>query len=127
MIKQNTKNEALALLKDLGDITRLKFREVTGLKDSYWEQHFGTWISYKRAAGFEDNATMSKVKSAISRSEQFSDTLRKVNEDKKNWGDKYLIPSKERFQTILSGSDIHDKLCDPFYRRLFIDTAKTTE
>ncbi|MEG7697748.1 hypothetical protein U2181_15390, partial [Listeria monocytogenes] len=63
----------------------------------------------------------------ISRIEQPSDSLNKVNQAKATWGDKYLKPVTGRFQTILCGADIHDQLCDPFYRRLFVETAKRVQ
>jgi predicted phosphodiesterase len=50
-----------------------------------------------------------------------------MNESKRSWEGRYISPDTARFQTALVGSDIHDKLCDPFYRRLFIDTAKRVQ
>src|SRR6185437_13839606 len=52
------------------------------------------------------------------------DIMREMNTQKSGWEGKYLKPNNGRWQTILSGSDIHDLECDPFWRMTFIDIAK---
>ena len=56
-----------------------------------------------------------------------ADNYREMNIEKAGWDEKYLRPHATRFQTILSGSDIHDIECDPFWRRLFIETARRVQ
>ncbi|MEO5624724.1 MAG: hypothetical protein ABIQ70_01795, partial [Dokdonella sp.] len=43
------------------------------------------------------------------------------------WADKYVRVDAKRFKTILGANDIHDLDCDPFWRRVFIDTAKRVQ
>lgn len=103
-------------------ITRDFFRKTTEILDSAWAKYYGSWIEFKVAAGLEQNKTIRKFYADISKHAAF-DSLREVNETKQSWGSKYEKPDDERFQTILAGSDVHGRLCDPFWRRLFIDTA----
>lgn len=104
------------------EITRKVFRKETDIKDSVWEKQFGTFLEFKAAAGLQASKVKRKLQSAITKHASV-DNLREFNEQKAGWEDKFLRPNSDRFQTILTGSDIHDKLCDPFYRRLFIQTA----
>lgn len=104
------------------EVTRKTFRNSTDIKDSAWEKHFGTFLEFKIAAGLASTKIQKKIKSSIVKHASV-DNLREFNQQKAGWEDKFLRPSGERFQTILTGSDIHDKLCDPFYRRLFVQTA----
>lgn len=119
-----TKEELISLLKELGVNTRAAFRKYSELSDSVWEKHFGSWAEFVRAAGLQDNYYTSRFKSAISHHERPTEKLKSLQSQKETWGEKYLKPQTERFQTILSGSDLHDRLCDPFYRRLFVETAR---
>lgn len=104
------------------DITRAFFRTETQLADSSWEKHFGNWTEFKAAAGLEHTKVQKKILSAITRHAGV-EPVGRFNDERRGFEGKFLKPSGTRFQTILTGSDIHDKLCDPFYRRLFINTA----
>lgn len=104
------------------EVTRKLFRDNTDITDVHWERQFGSFLEFKAAAGLVKSKVKRKLQSAITRHSSL-DTLREFNSQKEGWEDKFLRPSGERFQTILTGSDIHDKLCDPFYRRTFIQTA----
>lgn len=121
-----TKQELINVLQELENPTRQNIRRL-GIKDSEWERYFGTWAEFQRAAGIEDNFFSEKIKTLISNVSRPSERLLKVNQDKQSWGAKYDKPSKERFQSILCGADIHDQLCDPFYRRLFVETARRVQ
>lgn len=104
-------------------ITRDFFRKSTGILDSAWQKFFGSWLEFKTEAGLELSKTQRKLYSDISKHASV-DNLKNKALEKNQWEEAFLKPSGNRFQTILSGSDIHGKLCDPFWRRLFIDTAK---
>ena len=123
-----TKQELILKLQEVQatnsevEVTRKAFRKQTEIKDSVWEKVFGSFAEFKNAAGLQPTKIQRKLKSDLAKHNSV-DKLREFNEQKAGWEDKYLKPSGERFQTILTGSDIHDKLCDPFYRRLFVQTA----
>lgn len=124
-----TKNECIAELRRLAEaepekiISRNYFRNNSRFSESAWSKHFGTFQEFKRQAkvivsrharGFETN---------IARHASV-DSFRSMNTEKRSYGQKYLMPSDLRFQTYLVGSDVHDVECDPYWRALFIDTAK---
>lgn len=123
------RQELIVKLQDLSsdnpdkEITRAVFRAQTGLKDSAWELEFGSWLAFKAAAGLDKGKIERKFFQDTAKHAE-RDELRGFNEQKQGWDEAFLKPSNKRFQSILCGSDFHDKLCDPFMRRLFIDTAK---
>jgi hypothetical protein len=125
MTQQELIQELQALSSDNPDreITRAFFRAQTGIKDSMWEPHYGSWLAFKAAAGLEKTKTERKFYSDVSKHAE-RDELRQINSAKQEWEGAFLKPSDKRFQSILAGSDFHDKLCDPFTRRLFIETAR---
>ena len=107
-------------------ITRNYFRNNSQLAESAWSKYFGTFHEFKSQA----NITLSRHAKSIERAvakHASVDSYRVLNDQKRNWGDKYLKPSDSRFQTVLVGSDVHDIECDPFWRSLFIDTAKRVQ
>lgn len=123
-----TKQELILKLKEIQsnhpntEVTRKTFRKESDVKDSVWEKQFGSFAEFKVAAGLAQTKVAKKLQSAVTRHASV-EHLKEFNTQKAGWEDAYLKPSGERFQTILTGSDIHDKLCDPFYRRTFIHTA----
>jgi hypothetical protein len=123
------KNNLLETLKNLQienqdkAITRDFFRKSTELFDSTWQKYWGSWLEFKAAAGLEQTKTQRTLYSAVSKHAS-TDSVKNAVEIKNKWEGAFLKPSGERFQTILCGSDIHGHLCDPFFRRLFIDTAR---
>lgn len=108
------------------EVTRKDFRDKTGITDIHWEKHFGTFLEFKAAAGLVAKRLEKRIKSAVAKHSSV-DHLKEFNSQKSGWESFYLKPNSERFQTILTGSDIHDKLCDPFYRRLFVETAQRVQ
>lgn len=104
------------------EITRKQFRDATGISDTVWEKEFGTFTEFKSAAGVSYGKVKRTLQYAVAKHSAV-DSLRDLTKTKEGYEGKYLKPSGERFQTILTGSDIHDKLCDPFYRRMFIEAA----
>ncbi len=103
-------------------ITRNFFRINSDISESTWNRYFGTFHEFKRAA----NIILSRHAHTLERSiakHSSKDVQREMNIDKRGYEDKYDRPAGTRYRDILVGSDIHDKMCDPFYRRLFIETA----
>ena len=52
------------------------------------------------------------------------DTYRRIAGEREGRDKKYIRKSKNKFKTVLVGSDLHDIECDPFWLRIFVDTAK---
>jgi hypothetical protein len=107
-------------------VTRNFFRVHSRFAESVWNANFGTFLEFKRQANIILSRHAHTLEKAIAKHAS-KDVQRKMNEEKSGWEDKYLRPSNKRWQTALVGSDIHDKLCDPFYRRLFVDTARRVQ
>jgi hypothetical protein len=120
------KEQLIDKLKTLETPTRANMRKA-GVLDSVWEKEFGSWTAFVRSSGLTDNHYSTRIKAMFSKIAQPSQESLKATEEKKTWDKGYVKPNTSRFQTILSGADIHDTLCDPFYRRLFVDTAKRVQ
>lgn len=123
------KEELVQLLKGLQienpdkSITRDFFRKSTQKFDSTWQAYWGSWQEFKAAAGLDNTKGERKIQSAISKHASV-DKLKEYNELKRGWDGKFLKPAGNRVQTIICGSDFHDKLCDPFHRAIFVDTVR---
>src|SRR5208283_1482142 len=126
-----SKLECLEILLNLAEenpdkiITRDFFRKEAGfIFDKDWVPYFGTFTEFKRQANLSptrsENTLLSKV--AIQAS---VDNIREYNKEKYEWSTLYNRDSPRRFQKFLVLSDIHDILCDPFYRRMSIVAAHT--
>lgn len=120
--------DLLLVAKDNPDttITRDFYRKHSNIDEVNWTGQFGKFSEFLAAAGLGNTRATNKENSQIARHASL-DILEKLNNEKQSWADKYLKPSGERFQTIMAGSDFHDIHCDPFYRRLFIDTVRRTK
>lgn len=107
-------------------VTRNYFRNNSKLAESSWSKHFGTFEEFKRAANIILSRHARSMETSIARHASV-DSMREMNKQKSDWDGRYKKPSNKRYQTILVGSDIHDIECDPFWRKLFLDTAKRAQ
>jgi hypothetical protein len=107
-------------------LSRNFFRVHARIAESVWSRHFGTWQEAKRQAGVLLTRHQHRMELDVAKHASV-DSFRQMNIDKSGWEDKYLRPNKARFQTMLIGSDIHDKDCDLLWRRTFLDTAKRVQ
>lgn len=107
-------------------ITRNYFRNNSRLAESAWNKHFGKFEEFKRSAGIMLSRHASRLESNIAKHASV-ESYREMNEQKRDYSQKYLHPSNSRFQTYLVGSDIHDIECDPFWRMMFLDAAKRVQ
>lgn len=104
------------------NITRLRFREITGIADSVWSVHFGTFEEFKRQAGLQLNRGQHQLERNIARHVSV-DHYRQFNE-RHDYADRYTRPANGKYFTIIGCSDLHDIECDPFFLRAFITAAK---
>lgn len=107
-------------------VTRNYFRVHSDISESTWNRYFGTFLEFKRQADIILSRHAHGLERSIAKHAS-KDKQRSMNEQKRGWEDRYGRPINRRFQTALVGSDIHDKLCDPFYRRLFVETARRVQ
>lgn len=104
-------------------ITRNWFRHHSHISDSTWNRHFGTFQEYKRSAGVTLTRHQGRVEKQIAR-HAGHDEIEKFTNEKLSYIGKYEKPMKTRFQTVIACSDVHDEFCDPFWRRVFLDTVE---
>lgn len=104
-------------------ISRNFFRINGAIAESVWNGHFGTFEEFKRQAKIKlsraAHAMERKVAIHVSR-----DTYRRLGDERFGRDEKYIRENKNKYKSILVGSDLHDIECDPFWLRVFIDTAK---
>lgn len=122
-----SKEDSLQILKDFyqnndGKVSRDLFRREGYISESSWIKLFGTWQEYKRQAGIIPTREEVQLVNQIAKHAS-TDSYRDLNIEKSSLEGNYLKPSTKRFQTVLIGSDIHDLESDPFWIRLFMDTA----
>jgi len=104
-------------------ISRNFFRINGAIAESVWNRHFGTFEEYKRQAKIK----LSRGAHAIERKVAIHasrDVYRRLGEERMDLDRSYIRGNDNKFKTILVGSDLHDVECDPFWLRVFIDTAK---
>lgn len=104
-------------------ITRNFFRVHGVCSESTWTKFFGVFSEFKRQAGIIPTSHAKALESAIAKHSSV-DRKRSLNKEKSGLGGKYLKPNGKRFKTALIGSDFHDFDCDPFVRRLWVETAR---
>ena len=104
-------------------ISRNFFRCNGAIAESVWNRHFGTFEEFKRQAKIKlsraAHGMERKIAVHVSR-----DVYRRLGEERIDLDTKYIRDSNGKWKTILVGSDLHDIECDPFWLRVFIDTAK---
>lgn len=120
--------ECIAELKRIANIDTTKvisrnfFRVHSDISESTWNRYFGTFEEFKRQADITLSRHAHRLEKSIAKHASV-DIQRQTNGEKRQWEGRYLRPSSRRFQTALVLADVHDKQCDPFYRRALIDTA----
>ena len=103
-------------------ITRNYFRNNSSISESTWNRYFGTFEEFKRQAGVVLTRQQHQIERDIAK--HVSHDHYKVLNERHGWGESYRKDHGTKWKTILVGSDFHDVLCDPFYLRVFLDTAK---
>ena len=123
---QDCINHLRSVVKRLSDeagviifITRHKFRTESGISDSTWNRHFGTFNEYRRQADLELSRHAHSIERAVGKHAS-KDEMQRVTDMKRSYAGKYERPDNgKRFKTILIGTDFHGTKCDPFVRRMF--------
>ena len=107
-------------------ISRNYFRNNSGIKESTWNRHFGTFEEFKRQAGIILSRGAHRLELHLARHAS-ADIYRTLDEERRTYGTKYDKPRSSRWQTLLAFTDVHDVDCDPFALRVVLDTAKRLE
>ena len=107
-------------------ISRNFYRVNGKYKDSAWNAHFGTFSEFLRQAGVQLTRQQHQHERNIAKHASV-DHYRAMNLERAEWGEKYLRDSSGRFKTMLVASDLHDIEIDPFFLRVFLDTARRAQ
>jgi len=107
-------------------MTRRFYRENGQYSDRQIQNVFGSFREARRAAGIEDTRAQAGFLLQVAK-HNAHDNMRAMNIDKADYEQKYNKPKGTRFQTLVVATDIHDKNCDPFYRRILIDHIKRVQ
>lgn len=124
--------ECIAELRRIAEIdpekivTRNYFRNHSTISESTWNRYFGTFEEFKRQAGIKLSRAQHKLEREIA-VHASRDVYRRIGDERLGRGDKYTRDSGGRWKTILVGSDLHDIEVDPFWLRVFIDTARRVQ
>lgn len=99
------------------------YREEGSVPDSVYVALFGTFQEFRRQAGLIPTRAQNTIRNAIARSAA-SDSLQRIRRERLDYGSTYAKDRGGRHRTLIACSDLHDKDCDPFLRRVLIDSIK---
>lgn len=131
-IKEATADECVADLRAMAEaepdraISRNYYRVHGKYAESAWNVHFGTFNEFKRQAGVVLTRQQHGHERNIAKHVSV-DHYRALNVERASYAQKYERPSSTRFKTLLVASDLHDEEIDPFFLRVFLDTAKRVQ
>lgn len=114
---------AMAHAEPTKAISRNYFRNNSGIKESTWNRHFGTFEEFKRQAGIILGRGAHRLELHLAKHAS-ADVYRTLSEERRTYKDRYDKPTDGRWKTILAFTDVHDVDCDPFTLRVLLDTAK---
>lgn len=103
--------------------SRNYFRNVSGISESTWNRWFGTFLQYQRSSKIILSRDAHMLERHIAKHAS-KDHVEPFNDEKRSYSGKYARDFTNRFRTVIVGSDFHDKDCDGFVRRVFIDTCR---
>lgn len=107
-------------------LTREQFRKGAAVSTSQVEHQFGSFAELKRAAGAAPTRADTKVLNAVAKIATVSRRDDLIAE-RDTYGEDYLRTDESRYKTMLVATDLHDKEIDPFFLRVFLDTAKRVQ
>jgi hypothetical protein len=127
-----TAEECIEILRTLAAANPTKvigrnwFRVNSPISESVWNGHFGTWHEFKRQAGIVLTRQQHHLEKQIAKHASV-DHYRRLGAERAQWGEKYLRDSQGNYKLVLFASDLHDIEIDPFWLRVFVDTAERSQ
>lgn len=107
-------------------VNRNHFRNESRYAESAWIAHFGTWEQAKREANVTLSRHAHRVGLHIAKHASV-DKLRTLNIEKREFEGKYMRPASGRWKTTIVLNDTHGLHCDPFFRRVLLDTLRRVQ
>lgn len=127
-LKEGTKQECIDDLYSIAVanpemvISRNYYRVNGQYAESVWNGYFGTFDEFKRQAGIVLTRQQHQLEKHIAKHASV-DHYRKLSIERMDYEGKYVRQNSNRFKTIITASDLHDKEIDLFYLRVLIDTC----
>lgn len=127
-LKEGTKQECLNDLYGIAVanpemvISRNYYRVNGKYAESVWNGYFGTFEEFKRQAGIILTRQQHQLEKHIAKHASV-DHYRKMSIERMDYEGRYIRQNANRFKTIITASDLHDKEIDLFFLRVFIDTC----
>lgn len=127
-----TKAELIAdlmrLVKDEPEkfLSRNYYRVHGTYAESAYTSVFGTFAEFKRGANVTPSRHAQNLERHIAKHASV-DAYRAMNAEKAGWEGRYLKPDARRWSTDLVMTDVHDHDCDPFWRRVMMDTLSRVQ
>ena len=106
-------------------ITSRFYAHTAKVRDTTWSRYFGTFEEFCRQSGMGKIRQISQLGKQVAK--HVSVDHYRALENRGSYAESYVRNNSKRFKTILGCNDIHDKDCDPFWRRVFVDTAKRVQ
>lgn len=107
-------------------VSRNYFRNHASCSESTWNQFFGTFAEFKRQAGIVLSRQQHNLEKQVAKQASV-DHYRAMNIERQAYAGKYEHKQQGRHKVVMIVSDLHDKLCDPFYLRVMVDTARRVQ
>jgi hypothetical protein len=107
-------------------ISRNYYRVHGRYAESVWNQHFGTFHEFKRQSGIVLSRQAHHLERQIAKHASV-DHYREFNTERQQYSEKYIRRNKGRYKLVMVASDLHDHECDPFFLKVFLDTAKRVQ
>ena len=127
-LKEGTKEQCIEDLYSIAVenpemvISRNYYRVNGKFAESVWNGYFGTFDEFKRQAGIVLSRQQHQLEKHIAKHASV-DHYRKLSIERMDYEGKYNRTNANRFKTIITASDLHDKEIDLFFLRVFIDTC----
>ncbi len=103
-------------------ISRNYYRVHGTYAESVWGASFGTFHEFKRQAGIVLSRQQHQLEKHIAKHASTTH-YKAMSEERKQYAENYIRSNTNRHKIVIVASDLHDKECDEFYLRVFIDTC----
>ena len=104
-------------------VTEATYKQFGRYSKDVWGSIWHRFVSLQKAAGIKVNRHQLRTDGKLARYAE-DEIYANMDNQRKRMEDIYNVEVEGKYATILCGSDFHDKFCDPFFRRVFIETAR---
>jgi len=131
-VEEMSREDCVDLLRGFAEmypwkvISRNWFRNNSNVSESTWNRYYGSFEEFKRQAKLKLSRQVHQLERQIAKHASV-DHYRAVARERELYAGKYEKDHSGRFQTILVGADFHDKECDPFALRVWMEAVRRAQ